>query len=384
MVDVDYYPEAEAAYYSERPPSQSQPPLQIQAQSQSFRNADPKSYIFPWGKHKGKPILEVPIDYMRWLQTSSEMYRSNPVMIKAVEYAMYTASMATPSSPRPSLSTPTSYSTPASSGPNFSTPPSSQSVPSYSQPIFSQPAPSYSKLPLSQPDPSNSQPSRTPLAPRSSNHTLIAVKPEIHGPYVLDFGKHQGSKLEDVPAEYIAWLRRQPHNTEALKKAIRNWDKIPRVYRLGFGMHRGCTLDEVPPAYITWLYENAADEYDDLREALAKHKRENSIKQVTAQKSKSSKKQKKPFVCPPNYTSDYRRYYYTGDRKGQQMWIGCHDALKYFGADATAMKAAGLEVFHKGQRFWVHQVFAYARHFGTTGTDTATNALNKFKAKKYN
>ncbi|CAG8978783.1 hypothetical protein HYALB_00011048 [Hymenoscyphus albidus] len=194
-------------------------------------------------------------------------------------------------------------------------------------------------------------PSRTPLAPRSSNHTLIAVKQEIDGPYVLDFGKHQGSKLEDVPADYLAWLKKQPHNTEALKKAIRDWDKIPRVYRLGFGMHRGCTLDEVPPAYITWLYENAADEYDDLREALAKHKRENSIKQVTAQKSKSSKKQKKPF---------------------------------YFGADATAMKAAGLEVFHKGQRFWVHQVFAYARHFGTTGTDTPTNALNKSKAKKYN
>jgi hypothetical protein len=66
------------------------------------------------------------------------------------------------------------------------------------------------------------------------------------------------------------------------------------------------------------------------------------------------------------------------------MWIGSHDCIRFFGPDPKAMVAAGLCAFHKGQRFWLHQVFAYAKHFGVTNGETATKALNKFKARRYN
>jgi hypothetical protein len=66
------------------------------------------------------------------------------------------------------------------------------------------------------------------------------------------------------------------------------------------------------------------------------------------------------------------------------MWIGCRDCLRYFGADPEAMEAAGLRPVHRKQRFWLHQVFAYAKHFGTTKGETPTKALNKFNAKNYN
>lgn len=149
---------------------------------------------------------------------------------------------------------------------------------------------------------------------------------------------------------------------------------------MGFGKYRGYTLDEVPPTYINWLKVfGAPDGHEDLRQALDSHKRHNATAQTG-----SAKRPKKAFEIPSEYTTDYRRYYYGGTRDGGQMWIGCHDCVRYFGADPKAMTTAGLRPFHKGQRFWLHQVFAYANHFGTTKGEIPTKALNKFKAKNYN
>jgi len=98
----------------------------------------------------------------------------------------------------------------------------------------------------------------------------------------------------------------------------------------------------------------------------------------------TTRKKKKAFDLPSDITFDVRRYYFNGDRKAGQMWIGCNDCVRYFGADAKAIVAAGLRPRHKNQRFWLHQVFAYAKYFGTIKGETPTKALNKFKSKTYN
>lgn len=240
----------------------------------------------------------------------------------------------------------------------------------------SQLLPSSSRQPRSTPMSSQTQPNRAPLAELSATVS--------DRPYILKFGKYSGWKLDDVPPDYVAWLKKSEtlKGKEELAKAVEEYEKVPRVYKLCFGKYKGYTLDEVPPTYLNYLHEsNAAKENADLRDALAKHKHANTTSQISAQRSKTGKK--KPFVVPSEYTGDHRRYYYNGDPKAGQMWIGCNDALRYFGADARAMIEAVLQPFNRRQRFWLHQVFAYAKHFGTTKNETPTKALNKFKAKSY-
>lgn len=50
-------------------------------------------------------------------------------------------------------------------------------------------------------------------------------------PYVLPFGKDASKRVEDVPAEYIAWLKTGDRfGTDAqLRAAIAEWEKVPRV-----------------------------------------------------------------------------------------------------------------------------------------------------------
>lgn len=145
------------------------------------------------------------------------------------------------------------------------------------------------------------------------------------------------------------------------------------------------TLDEVPPTYLNWLHDfDAPAEHEDLRTALADHKKKNAAEQASRVSARSStKRKKKAWVIPNEHTSDFRRYYYGGDRKAGQMWIGCHDVVRYFGADPKAMVQAGLRPHHRNQRFWLHQVFSYAQYYGTTKGETPTKAMNKVKAKNY-
>lgn len=74
--------------------------------NQSSVNAPPFSqtssveYRLPWGKHKGKMLSEVPVDYVNWLKTSSDAYKSNSSVRSAVDayYATRTAATVLPGS----------------------------------------------------------------------------------------------------------------------------------------------------------------------------------------------------------------------------------------------------------------------------------------------
>ncbi|KAK5722748.1 hypothetical protein LTR15_005981 [Elasticomyces elasticus] len=221
------------------------------------------------------------------------------------------------------------------------------------------------------------------ISPEAMEHMPLAATAQE---YVLNFGKHAGKGLEEVPPEYVAWLKKGEliKNNDLLAAAVAAWDQTPRVYRLCFGKYEGYTLDEVPPTYLNWLQDfDAPVGHEDLKQALEEHKEADSALQVSRVIGSDKTRKKKAFDLPSETTTDFRRYYYNGDPKGGQMWIGCQDCVRYFGADAKAMVAAGLRPHYKNQRFWLHQVFAYAKHFGTTKHETPTKALNKFKAKNY-
>ncbi|TKA49345.1 hypothetical protein B0A54_00011 [Friedmanniomyces endolithicus] len=206
--------------------------------------------------------------------------------------------------------------------------------------------------PTPQPPPTVTMSPMTQIFPATS-----APVPE--GPYVLTFCKHAGKYLNDVPPEYISWLKKGELITRNadLAAAVAGWDRIPRVYRLCFGKHKGCTLAEVPPTYLVWLEDfDAPEGHEDLKQALKDHKCANAEAQVSSVQAVTSttRKKKKAFDLPSDITFDVRRYYFNGDRKAGQMWIGCNDCVRYFGADAKAMVAAGLRPRHKNQRFWLH------------------------------
>ncbi|KAK1071621.1 hypothetical protein LTR74_003251 [Friedmanniomyces endolithicus] len=370
---------------NQRAPSSSAPA--------SSTPATDEPYLLTFGKHIGKTIDQVPLYYAAWLKSDCIAYSVNQRMREAIDSHL---AGDTPSS-QPTFSQYSRSSQPMPSPTELAT--GSQPNRQDATSSFGAPGRQYHPQQDSGPAATEFQSKWTPIQSKptpqppptvittQSDPTKSASVPE--GPFVLTFGKHAGKSLNDVPPDYIAWLKKGeliPENVD-LAAAVADWDRIPRVYRLCFGNHKGCTLAKVPPTYLLWLQDfDAPEGHEDLKQALKDHKRAIADLQVSSVQAgtNTSRKKKKVFDLPSDTTFDVRRYYFNGDHKVAQMWIGCNDCVRYFGADAKAMVAAGLRPHHKNQRFWLHQVFAYAKHFGTTKGETPTKALNKFKSKNYN
>jgi len=207
--------------------------------------------------------------------------------------------------------------------------------------------------------------------------SLKSLKKTPEGPFVLNFGIHQGKCLDEVPSSYITFLNtadissNRPDLAAALKAFNDQKKKTP--YVLDFSSHIGKSLEQCPPTFIDYLNSNPeiTEKRPDLQAALKTFNRNNRHSQIQEAKNSS-------WVPPSDRTSDARRYH----KNGRQMWIAASDTLRFFGAEPEALLAAGLHHCRKNA-FWVHQVFSFAKHHGTTHPDTATKALNKFKAKNY-
>ncbi|KAH9904765.1 hypothetical protein F4778DRAFT_44751 [Xylariomycetidae sp. FL2044] len=350
-----------------------------------------QDFRMPWGKHRGSLISQIPTDYLAWLQRSSDAYKHSFALQKAVEYHLRSKAVAPPS-PRPTASQKDGSSA------YKKNPKSSLGVVRYN-PTPDIPVASSQSIPIKEEVPLSVKeefPSSMEEEFPSYIKEDVSPTPTPQAPYVLKFGKYKGQPLDDVPPEYVAWLKAGTDSYVAdveLQAAVAAWEKVPRVYKLPFDQYKGRTLAEVPPTYINWLRDsNALEGHDDLRRAVAEHRENNSALQMSQvlmsagsqSDGTTQKRRKKPWVIPSSTTSDYRRYYYGGSKHGGQMWIGRHDAVRYFGADPDAMERAGLRPHHKGQRFWLHQVMSYARYYGTTRGELPSKALSKFKANKHN
>jgi uncharacterized protein (DUF3820 family) len=78
-----------------------------------------------------------------------------------------------------------------------------------------------------------------------------------HSQYKLPFGKHKGKRLEEVPVDYVANLRRfdglYPSTRKRIEDYLRTLVRDPGQARMPFGAHTGQTLDELETSYLDWL-----------------------------------------------------------------------------------------------------------------------------------
>ncbi|KAF2499036.1 hypothetical protein BU16DRAFT_535453 [Lophium mytilinum] len=372
------------------------PPLAPQAPPPSFR--------FPFGMHKNKTLSEVPDGYIQYVKAQGladevpglaaalELFENPPATLPSSLSAVVPMSSA-PSSSAPAKSCPPSSSQrPALAPMLMATPPSSSLPQSSMSPWTSQiqgSVPTLSALPPV----SSLPPSSVP--PSSSQIPQIALPDALT--YRFTFGVHVGRSLAEVPFDYLSHLNdrgiisSRPDLAAAIADLQQQNPSLfappdPSLYVLNFGSNHGMTLDSVPPSYIQYLKnEKISDTRPDLAAALKYFDRKNKKAQKErARKGKSSSRPTKPFDVPGDRTHDVGRFF----RNDKQMWITAGDAKAYFGVETQAVLAAGVHAISggrskKGTRFWLHQVFYFAKHFKTTGSDTPTQALNKFKARNY-
>lgn len=126
-----------------------------------------QEYRLTFGKHKNQTLSSIPPDYLSWL-VKEHIYDSKPVLRAALIAANYLA----PTAPDTPPSTPRKRK--VSDESEIALPPSSQK-----------------KLAISK--------------EAKQNGTMLNYDGSA---YILDFGKHAGSKLRDVPSDYITWLIR--------------------------------------------------------------------------------------------------------------------------------------------------------------------------------
>jgi uncharacterized protein (DUF3820 family) len=141
--------------------------------------------------------------------------------------------------------------------------------------------------------PRSSQPVQSEVSPSSQPSAL----------YRFDFGIHAGKTIAEAPPDYIEFLRDRGtvDGRPALAAAVAEHERDhpplpsrsqtpsnPSQFRLNFGKHKGKLLREVPDDYLGWLHtSNLFDENAALRAALVHHDG------VVAAQAKTTKKDKK-------------------------------------------------------------------------------------------
>lgn len=148
--------------------------------------------------------------------------------------------------------------------------------------------PPSSSQPIVQEAPSSSASARVSASqPMTVQERSPSVQPyTTQAPYQFDFGKHAGMPLSEVSVDYIQFLKQKGivESKPALAVAVINHEReqasisqqqpsqtTTSQYTLTFGKHIGDTLDEVPDDYIKWLKTSSSIHQDSkaLRDAIA-------------------------------------------------------------------------------------------------------------------
>ena len=227
-----------------------------------------------------------------------------------------------------------------------------------SQPADSEPiSPSRKRKALEQSVPSSPQALKRP-ALSAGQDTKVAAEhtgnQQAADLYFLDFGKHAGKRLRDVPAGYIEWIISNEvyANRPPLEFALKALGKLDATDKVAL---------------------KAPGNPDTTAPAL-----------------KDSK-----WKAPP--ISEARDPCFSDPWLGSPLWISDRDAATYFGLRDHTLTAAGVHLVGNreldactiegsmmhggGRKRWLYPVFACAEHFGTPATGTARQALKAFLGK---
>ena len=199
--------------------------------------------------------------------------------------------------------------------------------------------------------------------------------------YILDFGMHAGSNLQDVPRDYVEWLIDEgvPDKRPDLKSALREQGLLP-------------TQQETPPS---------SQEYAQETTGWRPRSSQEYPQATTGSKPPSSQEYPQDTTDwrPPSIhaTRDVRffdRHYPT------PLWISDADAALYFGLKGSVLSSRGvglvteadikreaefceLVTVTKDPKRWLYQVYTCAVKFGSVPSrrGTADRALEDFLGK---
>lgn len=271
------------------------------------------NYKLPFGMHKGKVIQDLPHDYITGFLVAKKVYEGK----ETLRAALISGGYLSPSS-------------------NLLTPPST-------------PMPATRKRQAPQ-DNEVSPSTRRKLAYNSAakdNGTMLNYNGSA---YILDFGRHAGTQLCDVPATYISYLIEEG----VYKKRL---DLATALREQGF-LHTDSPFSSQEPAPRP-VYQQTAWQAPSIHETID------------------------PRFFRPH--------------KSTPRWISDADALYYFGLGKTLLSERGVSLVTEvdllrdaphsdlidvfmGAKRWLYQVYSCAVSFGSVPSrwDTADEALRGF------
>ncbi|KAG6991453.1 hypothetical protein G7Y79_00052g087930 [Physcia stellaris] len=159
--------------------------------------------------------------------------------------------------------------------------------------------------------------------------------------------------------------------------AIEGTPRTAEPYHLNFGKHNGCTLDEIPPSYIDWMLNVGV--YDH-RLDLASELEQRGLLKPTRPDEDDIRTALYTWRLPAPEQA-YEPGFYNPDTE-QPWWIAQSDARLYFDVTANLLRRAGIEPLDEPPvRYPLYLVYHCAYHFKTMDADGVELALKRFLRK---
>ena len=166
-------------------------PLQSPKDEQPHRR--PEHYVFDFGKHRGLPLEDVPVDYIQFVVKNPNIWKGRPALWRALLDRGFVNEHPPETRPHPV---------------------------SLSLPLRPNMAQYYDKQ-------QSQSRMRSQSHSQQQHHRTVPSRPSdrsLAADYVFDFGKHTGLKWQEVPLSYREWILRQrvwvnrPNLREALRQ----------------------------------------------------------------------------------------------------------------------------------------------------------------------